>query len=150
MDPVPKNYAGPTATIRDSMEYEGEDFYGTPMYYVRKFDGKPIENAESATQEKSRGMGFGMFPVGASRKVPIRKMKLTLVARNVQATALEELNYSLTGKAFKAEGDVEFEPRPDRVYIVRGKVGPKLTSVWIEDFVTHEILTEKIEASQKK
>lgn len=150
VNPIPKGYTGPTALIKDSVGGESEDHPGTPMFYVDKIDGQDISDSESESRSNSRGNGFDMKAITSERLVPAKKMKLFLVARNAHAAPIQEIFHSMRGKNYKAEGAVDFEPKPDGVYIVKGAIGPSGTAVWLEDFRSNEIVTQKIEAPQKK
>ena len=150
VNPIPNGYTGPTAMIKDFVGVEPEEHPGTPMFYLSKVDGQDVPDSESATRLKNNGRGPSMDPETVERLVPARKMKLTLVARNVHAAPIQEIFHSMRGNAYKAEGTVDFDPKPDGVYIVKGTIGPSGTAVWLEDFRSNEIVTQKIEAPQKK
>jgi hypothetical protein len=44
------------------------------------------------------------------------------------------------------EGAVEFVPVAGATYILRGSVAPEVSSVWIEDAATHEVVGRKLSA----
>ncbi len=150
VSPIPKGYTGPTALIKDFVGVENDDHPGIPMFYVDKVDGQDISDSESESRMNSRGNGFDMKSVTSERLVPAKKMKLSLVARNAHAAPIQEMFHALRGKNYKAQGVVDFEPKPDGVYIVKGIIGPNGTAVWLEDFLSKEIVSQKIEAPQKK
>ena len=149
-NPIPKGYTGPTATIRDTVLSESDDFPGRPMFYVSKIDGQAIENSEHASQVANHGKGLSMDPVTTERNIPVRKMVLTLVGRNVHAAPIQEMFHELRGKNYKVTGNVDFEPQADHFYIVRGVLGPELSNVWVEDLQANTVVTQKIEIKKKK
>lgn len=129
VNPLPKDYTGPTAIIKDYVGLEPEQHPGTPMFYVDKIDGQDIHDSESDTRVRNEGNGLSMNSTTTERLVPVKKMKLTLVARNVHAAPIQEMFHAMRGKAYKAEGTVDFEPKPEGVYIVKGTIGPDGTAV---------------------
>jgi hypothetical protein len=52
----------------------------------------------------------------------------------------------LAWDAMRIKGTIEFVPVVDASYVVRGSLTPALSSVWIENVATHEVVGKKISA----
>jgi hypothetical protein len=140
--PVPDGYTGPTARITDST-YQESGGKGR-IYYVESIDGNRIENARNSTGRASYGRGFSLTTVGSTRDVPIKPLKLRLVATHVTAAPIHEIASRAIGEFFSVEGDIEFLPEAGKVYEVRGDLKKSESAVWLADLYTGEPVTKKI------
>jgi hypothetical protein len=142
--PVPEGYTGSVATIRDTSETE--DGSKARQFYLAEIDGNRVENSRSATRQSSYGTGFSLFARGFERPVPIRAMKVKLIGSHVVAAPIHEFASRAAGTFFEVEGVVEFTPKPEGRYVVRGELKKGISSVWIEDENSKEIVTAKVGA----
>jgi hypothetical protein len=135
--PVPDGYTGPVALIRDSAQSESAG--KGQLFYVQSIDGNPIQNARNATRQSSTNTGFVVNTRDVERQVPIRPLKLRLIATHVTGAPIHELASRAAGTFFSVEGDVEFTPKAGVMYAVRGELKKGASSVWIEDVATKEV-----------
>lgn len=141
-NPVPAGYAGPVAVIHDSAESEG----GTKgrLFFVEEIDGNRINNARSETRRASQGRGFALTTNGGGRTVPVKLMRLKLIGTHVVAAPIHEMASRAIGTFFEVEGVIEFTPKPNGKYRVRGELKKNASAVWIENDETREVVTAKI------
>jgi hypothetical protein len=135
--PVPEGYSGPVAVIRDSAQTES--VAKGQLFYVQSIDGNAIHNARNATRQSSANTGFIVNARDSERRVPIRAMKLRLIATHVTGAPIHELASRAAGTFFSVEGDVEFTPKAGATYVVRGELKKGASSVWIEDATSQAI-----------
>jgi hypothetical protein len=140
--PVPEGYTGAVATIRDTSETE--DGTKAQQFYLAEIDGNRVENSRSATRQSSYGTGFSLFARGFERPVPVRAMKVKLIGSHVVAAPIHEFASRAAGTFFQVEGIVDFTPKPNVRYVVRGELKKGNSSVWIEDEATNEVVTVKV------
>jgi hypothetical protein len=140
--PVPEGYTGPVATLRDASETE--DVSKARQFYVAAIDGNRVENSRSVTRQASHGMGFLLISRGYERTVPVRAMKVKLIATHVVSAPIHELASRAAGTFFEVEGVVDFTPKAGVRYVVRGELKKNASSVWIEDEATNEVVTAKV------
>jgi hypothetical protein len=141
-NPVPPGYTGPVAVIHDSTEAEG----GTKgrLFFVEEIDGNRIDNARTETRRASQGRGFALTTNGSMRTVPVKSMRLKLIGTHVVAAPIHEMASRAIGTFFEVEGVIEFTPKPNGTYRVRGELKKNASTVWIEDDETREMVTAKI------
>jgi hypothetical protein len=132
--PVPEGYTGPVATLQDGWNYEGNT--KAVLYYVDMIDGNRVESGLTTTRRASYGTGFSVNPRGHRREVPVRKMKLRLVASHVVGAPIHELASRAAGTFFSVEGDIEFTPEAGVTYLVKGELKKNGSSVWLVDSAT--------------
>ncbi len=139
---VPDGFTGPTARIIDG-SYQESGGKGR-LFYVASIDGNPVDNARRATGSASYGRGFSLSTRTSARDVPIRKLRLHLVATHVTAAPIHELASRAIGEFFSVEGELDFTPEAGKVYEVRGQLSKEGSSVWLTDLYSGEVVTEKI------
>jgi len=139
--PVPDDYAGPTATITD-VSYRISSSTAQ-VFAVAEVDGQAIHNSIFATREAS-GYGFGLRTVIVERKVPAQPLTLKLIATHVGRAPIVDLFSQASGTFFSVEGVVTFTPEPGGSYIVRGGLLKEEKSVWLSDANSGKRVTEKI------
>jgi len=136
---VPENYKGPLATVKDSSKkYSASKI---DLFYLKKIDGKKIEDSRSRTLIANSGKGFYISPVIVSRKIPAKLCTVMITGRTEYAAPI----LALTGKVYEVSGEVEFYPEEDKTYIVKGELTEKYSSVWIEDVESKRIVGNKVE-----
>lgn len=140
--PIPDGYTGPTATIEDTKEREGD--YKARFFVVTEIDDNQIENGITKARSASSGMGFRLEGGYVTRKVPARPMKVKLIGTHVTGAPIHEMFSRAKGTFFRVEGVVEFTPAAGGEYVVKGELKENGSSVWIEDAKTHQAVTEKI------
>ncbi len=74
--------------------------------------------------------------VMAERSVQVHVKGRTHFAAPIQA---------MTGTVFQVKGVVEFMPRTNGKYVVKGEFGDDYSAVWIEDLETNVIAGRKVE-----
>jgi hypothetical protein len=128
-NPVPEDYSGPTATIRDTAVQEGAS--RGSFFYVAEVDGMQIRNALTASRAANYGRGNLITAKDASRKVPARKLVLKLEARTAHGAPIAELFNS--ANMYSASAVVTLDAKPDAVYVVKGVLTAGTRTVWLED-----------------
>ena len=68
--------------------------------------------------------------------MPVRPMKVKIKASHMTAAPIHEIASRASGNFFSVEGIVDFDPKPDGRYYVKGLLGSQGSSVWIEDEAT--------------
>jgi hypothetical protein len=132
--PIPEGYTGPTATIRDSARPESRS--RAIFFYVAKVDGNAIRGSLAETRAVNHGRGFSLTPKVIERKVPARPLVLTLEGRTAYGAPVQEMFNSKT--MYSVDATVEFEPVPDRAYVVSGILQQDKTEIWLADEATGE------------
>lgn len=126
---IQADYIGETAVIEDTFQIRSS---GSAFFYcVTQIEGRKIPNAVSESLQASAGHNIYLSALGASRKIPVKTIKLFLVANVIHSAPIAYLTDSDAKN--RAEGTVEFTPIPNMKYFVKGTLGKKYSSVWIED-----------------
>jgi hypothetical protein len=143
--PVPVGYNGPTAVISDTVVQE--DKSKGQLFYVEAVDGKPIDSALIATRQASSGHGFQLSLWSKMRQVPVKPLRLRLVASHVTAAPIHEIASRAAGTFLSVQGEVSFTPVDGGDYVVKGELTKEGSSVWLADAKTLQpvtsIVTEK-------
>src|ERR1051325_4395025 len=92
--PIPENYSGPLATIRDSGFLETAN--RAQFFYLSEIDGKKIDNVLSASKKANAGRGFSMSTVEHARDVPAKASTLVLEGRVSYGAPIQEIMNSST------------------------------------------------------
>ncbi|RVT47046.1 hypothetical protein ENE75_24435 [Rubrivivax albus] len=140
--PVPEGYSGPKAVLVDSGKYE--DGSKAQLFAAVEVDGNQIENSFGASAYASQGRGFSLTMAVTEREVPARPMKVTLRASHTTAAPIHAIASQLAGTFFSVEGTVDFEPKPNVRYVVRGELKKGASSVWIEEALSGQPVTRKV------
>lgn len=141
---VTDDYAGPVAIVADSAVKLEKDNFLLPdkgnFYYLLQVDGKSagITNI-STTAIVYSGTGGGFEPQHAERKVPAGPMKAKIRGTTYFGAPIG----GIFGKTYLVEGVVDFNPRPGGNYVVRGRLGPGNSAVWIET-ASGKVVTRKV------
>ena len=133
-EPVPKEYTGPTATLRDT----GTSEVGSKaqMFAAMEIDGNRIMNAFWASADASQGRGNSLSMVLPERKVKASPIKVTLKGSHATGAPIAAIASQMAGTFFSVEGVVDFTPKPDGKYVVKGELKKEKSMVWIEDVET--------------
>ena len=127
---LPKDYTGPTATIRNSGT--AQDAFKSTVFEVAKIDGK-LSNASA--MQTPRG-GGPVVQMGDSQvKVPAgQPLQVDLSGHDQFAADGPALVYALGGNVAKpAKASVTFTPKANATYVVKGQLAKQGSSVWLED-----------------
>ncbi len=133
-EPVSKEYMGPTATLRDTGF--SEDGSKAQMFAAMEIDGNRVMNAFWASANASQGRGNSLSTVFPERKVKAAAMKVTLKASHATGAPIAAIASQMAGTFFSVEGVVDFSPKPDGKYVVKGELKKERSTVWIEDLET--------------
>ncbi len=136
---IPKNYEGKKAYIMDSASIHSSS--KADMFYLEKINDAKIYNSRYSTLDKNYGRGFNMIVDKFNHDIAAKKTKFTIVGRTEYAAPI----LALTNPVYEVRGEIEFIPKENIQYIVKGVLGEKKSSVWIEDYETKEIINKKIE-----
>ncbi len=140
--PVPEGYAGPVAIVSDSSQSESNS--KAQLFAMTEIDGNRIMNGFWASANASQGRGFALTVVNTERSVPAKAARVTLRGSHTTAAPIQAMASQVAGTFFSVEGVVNFEPRPDGKYVVKGELKKGASSVWIEDAATGQPVTEKV------
>jgi len=133
-EPVAKDYTGPTATLRDTGF--SEDGSKAQMFAAVEIDGNRVMNAFWASANASQGRGNSLSTVFTERKVKAAPMKVMLRGSHATGAPIAAMASQIAGTFFSVEGIVDFAPKPDGRYVVKGELKKEKSTVWIEDLET--------------
>lgn len=127
--PIPDNYAGPLATIRDTSISETAS--RSQFFFLSEIDGRLIDNGRSVSKRANTGRGFALTPQAFSREVPAKQSTFTLKAEIEYGAPIQAMLNA--GTLYKAERKVTFTPQSNKTYIVKGTLTADKQDVWLED-----------------
>ena len=133
--PIPDNYSGPLATIRDSAVPETSS--RSRFFYVSEIDGRSIDNVLFATRKANSGRGFSLNPVSFARDVPATASTFTLNGKIAYGAPIQEIINSNT--IYTVQKKVSFTPKANRTYIVKGTLTADRQEIWLEDDVGQRV-----------
>lgn len=113
-EPVPKEYTGPTATIRDTGF--SEDGTKAQMFALVELDGNRLMNAFWASRTASDGKGSSLTTVFPERKVKAAPLKLTIRGSHATGAPIHAMASQMAGTFFSGEGTVDFTPQPNGTF----------------------------------
>ena len=142
--PIADSYNGPTAKVYDTML--SSDTRRGDFCVLEALDGRRIANSIDETLERGRGKGLTLYPWVTDRRVASQATKASLRCQTVYAAPI----LALTGTVFKVAGVVDFNPRPDGTYLVKGMLAESGSAVWIEDKETGALVTSKVMGSEDR
>jgi hypothetical protein len=137
--PIPENYAGPLATVKDSVKPSSTS--KADFFYLSDVDGRQIANSRIATRVTNQGRGMYMKPVVLTRQVPAQASRFTIFGRTEYAAPI----LALTSTVYQVTGEIQITPEPDKTYVVKGELGENYSAVWVEEEGTGRIIGEKVE-----
>lgn len=71
-------------------------------------------------------------------------MQATIRASHATGAPIAAIASQMAGTFFSVEGVVDFEPRADIWYVVKGVLSKESSSVWIEEADSGIVVTKKI------
>ncbi|MEK7950977.1 hypothetical protein [Luteolibacter soli] len=127
---LPKGYTGPTATIRNSGS--AQDAFKATVFEVAKIDGK-LSNSSAMQTPRGGGpvvqMGESQVKVAAGQPLQVE-----LSGHDQFAADGAALMYSFGGNVAKpAKATVNFTPKANATYVVKGQLAKQGSAVWLED-----------------
>ncbi|MBD8513513.1 hypothetical protein IFO68_12610 [Photobacterium sp. CAU 1568] len=125
--PVPENYNGPTATIKDS--YSNKQSTTAHFFTLQKIDGNYVSNSFGATRSANYGSGAAFEPEITVREVLPKEQIFTITGYIFFPTDAQ----LLFGDNLAVRGDLQFSPEAGETYVVKGTVSEKVSEVWLED-----------------
>jgi hypothetical protein len=142
-NPLPDNYAGPTAVLNESIVSKAGQ--SVDMFYVAAINGKRIHNSRIATAMNSSGRGPVIYSSIVGRKVPVEPLVISLVGERYYAAPI----IAMFNETYHISGDIAFTPQAGAVYRVRGELLPLSMSVWVEETTTGRPVSPKLEVERK-
>ena len=141
--PTPESYNGPHAKIYDSMMKV--DSSKGDFCVLETLNGDRIANSIGETLDRGRGKGLTLYPWVTDRRIPSLPAKAGLRCQTVHAAPIQ----ALLGKVRSVSGVVDFSPKDEGRYVVKGDLKESGSSVWIEDKDSGEIVTEKVTSAKQ-
>lgn len=139
---VPKEHAGPTVNVADTVVRESPGVLR--VFALSQVDGQNVYNAVGASANLSGARALTLDDSAVSRAVEARPLKVTLQAQHM-AAAFAGFGLLAQGKWYGVHrGEVAFNPVPGHRYRVNGSMDPVEVAAWIEDADTGERVTNKI------
>ncbi|WP_201494842.1 hypothetical protein [Rubrivivax sp. A210] len=140
--PVPDDYKGPIVQLSDTgMREDGSK---GQFFVATEIDGNAIQNALRETRGASYGQGFSLNSRYTTRDIPVRPMKIKLVATHQTAAPIHEMASRMAGTFFSIDGVVDFKPTEGHRYEVAGELKKERSCVWILDAESKQPATEKV------
>ncbi|NJM38938.1 MAG: hypothetical protein HC845_14310 [Akkermansiaceae bacterium] len=138
---IPKNYSGPTATLKDSSI--ATHFAKAAVFKVAEIEGKTPKSSPMATPY---GGGMGVTLRESSRPVPAGKpITISLSAGDSYAADGAQLADKLMGRQNAyASGNLTFTPKAGQSYRVKGTLAKEVSSVWLEEDGSGALVGKKI------
>jgi hypothetical protein len=141
-NPLPADYSGPKARLRDSVtNYNGTK---ADYFFLYQYNGSSIRQTYNVSVDNSWGTGFMLLPPEIiERDVPAMEGRYYLIGRTHYAAPIQELTHGI----YSVKGEIKFTPEPDATYVIRGALGALLAEIWIENAATGEIVSNKLSTS---
>jgi hypothetical protein len=140
--PVPDGYTGPVVSLSDTGVRE--DGTKGQFFAALEIDGSPIQNAVRESRMASSGQGFSLTTRYTTRDIPVRPMKIKLIATHLTAAPIQEIAGRVAGTFFSVDGMADFSPTAGRRYEVTGELKKEKSCVWIVDAESKAPATEKV------
>jgi hypothetical protein len=137
--PVPKDYTGPLAHVKDTHLAHSEK--KADFFVLWKVDGKDIKTSIHSTASANSGRGLHMKPVVIGRDVPARPSRITLLAKTHYAAPI----LAMGGDVYRVVGEMDFDPAPNTTYIVKGTLTEDYSAIWLEEEASGTLVGQKIE-----
>jgi hypothetical protein len=127
--PVPKDYTGPLATIRDTAVSESGS--RAQFYFLSEIDGRRIDNILGETRRANSGRGFSLEPVLHRRDVPAHTVKLKIEGRVAYGAPIQEMVNAST--VYSVERTIDARLDSNKNYVVKGVLTAEKREVWLEE-----------------
>jgi hypothetical protein len=137
---IPANYTGPTAKLEDSATTYSST--KADFFVVESIDDAKVDNSLNETFRRNNGRGMSMTPYFIDRPLIAEKtVKIGVKGRTHFAAPI----LALAGTVYQVQGIVEFTPKTNGLYIVRGEFAEDHSAVWIEDQATKQLVSQRVE-----
>lgn len=137
---VPENYSGPLAQLDDSAKTYSS--MKADLFFVEEINGAKVNNSLDSTLLSNQGKGMAMVPAIVNRPVVAERIiKVGVKGRTHFAAPI----LAMAGTVYQVKGVVEFTPKANGKYTVRGEFGEKYSLIWIEDAATGQPVGNKVE-----
>jgi Maltose operon periplasmic protein precursor (MalM) len=130
------------ATVEDTGEAESGS--KAQLFVMAEIDGKSIRNSIVDSQRNNSGRGFSLSTTLTAREIPAQRMKVKLIGTHLTGAPIQSIFSQISGSFYRVEGVVDFDPVPNKRYIVKGELGKNSSFVWIADADTGQPVTEKV------
>ncbi len=139
---VPEGYTGPQAVLEDSAKVHGSS--KADFFVVEQINGADVDNSLNETFRRNKGRGLAMTPYFISRPlVADQPLKVAVKGRTHYAAPIQ----ALTRTVYQVKGVVEFSPKANTRYVVRGQLGENYSVVWIEEAESGQPVGQKVEVN---
>ena len=133
---VKADYVGQTAYIQESAKRV--DSGKAQVFVIAKLDGRSIQNSEMASFSASQGNGNNLTLLLEPYKVPAIPQEFSIVGHHMWAMD----GRGLFGAAREVAGSFQFSPEPGRTYLVKGSLSKKISTVWLEDEASGNVIAK--------
>jgi hypothetical protein len=130
------------ATLSDSGLHDNSP--KAQLFVVEKINGDSIYNSSTEGRYVSQGDEITLHTPILERIIPIKPLKVQISGRCITGAPLYSIRNQRVGSFFEIRGTVDFIPRANGHYIVKGDLNRDISFLWIEDLETHQAVTEKI------
>ncbi|MCP5283782.1 MAG: hypothetical protein H6933_02670 [Burkholderiaceae bacterium] len=142
--PIPDNYTGPKATIRDSGAVQSSSL--VHIFELTRIDGRKLRGSGIATVSANQGRGFSQTPVILSNEVPAKALRIQIEGATMYAAPI----LAMTNPTCRVGGEVELNAEPGKTYVVTGKLAAETCEVWVQDAATGAEVTTKVKSKGTK
>ena len=133
----------PTAEVNDRLQSDEDD--SNPRFFVvTAINGVRVANAFHNSSRIGMGIGADIVPYLRAREVAATRARFTLLGRYITIAPIQELTRRMSGNFQLVEGEVDFEPQAGVVYRVNGQLSKQGSAVWIEEFDSKKVVSERI------
>jgi len=137
---VPDSYVGPQAVLDDSAKTHSRS--KADFFVAEQIDGAKVDNSLYETFRRNQGRGMSMTPYFISRPLVAEKpLKVAVKGITHYAAPIQ----AMTGTVYQIQGVVEFTPKADTRYVVRGELGKNYSAIWIEEAESQQLVGQKVE-----
>ena len=137
---LPAGYTGPQAELEDSAQTFTSS--KADFFVVEQIEGADVDNSLLKTISRSAGRGRHMTPLFFSRAIMAEKpVKVTIKGRTHYGAPI----LALAGTVHEIKGVVDFTPKSNARYVVKGELGPHHSAVWIVEAESNEVVGKKVE-----
>lgn len=140
---IPKGYKGSLASISDT--YTNKTHHTAHVFYVEKINNKDTHNAAGSAVGNSFGQGKLVIQ-GIKRQVATESTQLKIVGQTVFSSPAIALVFN--DEYYAIDTELEFTPKQDQYYLVKGVLTPTYQAIWIED-INGNIASPKFEQGSK-
>ena len=137
---VPDGYVGPQAVLDDSAKIHSSS--KADFFVAEQIDGANIDNSWHETLRRNQGRGVRMTPYFIKRPLVAEKpLKVAVKGITHYAAPIQ----AMFGTVYQIKGVVEFTPKADTRYVVRGELGENYSAIWIEETASQQLVGQKVE-----